>query len=114
GMGAARYVNGRREMNTRSLGGYIQRAMAGEPVTFQVEELAPEKRARETIVVQLRRVEGIQRAAFRAQTGFDVAALAGAALARYEELGLLRDDGESVALTRQGKYVADAVMEGLL
>jgi oxygen-independent coproporphyrinogen-3 oxidase len=114
GMGAARYVNGRREMNTRSLGGYIQRALAGEPTTFQVEELAAEDRARETMVVQLRRVEGIHRASFREQTGFDLDTLAGAALARYLELGLLREEADSVALTRQGKYVADAVMQGLL
>jgi oxygen-independent coproporphyrinogen-3 oxidase len=114
GMGAARYVNGWREMNTRSLAGYIQRALAGEPTTFQAEELAPEERARETTVVQLRRAEGIQRAAFREQTGYDLDALAGVALGRFVELGLLRDDGESVALTRQGKYVADAVMQGLL
>src|SRR5207248_2600028 len=64
GMGAARYVNGRREMNTRSLAGYIQRALAGEPTTFQAEELTSEERARETMVVQLRRVEGIDREAF--------------------------------------------------
>jgi oxygen-independent coproporphyrinogen-3 oxidase len=114
GMGAARYVNGRREMNTRSLAGYIQKALAGEPTTFQAEELTPEERARETMVVQLRRVEGIDREAFLAQTGFDLDVLSGAAIARYVDLGLLRDDGASVALTRRGKYVADAVMQGLL
>jgi oxygen-independent coproporphyrinogen III oxidase len=114
GMGAARYVNGRREMNTRSLAGYIQRAQAGEPATFQAEELTPEERARETMVVQLRRVEGIQRAAFREQTSFDLDVLAGATIARFGDLGLLCDDGDSVALTRRGKYVADAVMQGLL
>jgi oxygen-independent coproporphyrinogen III oxidase len=114
GMGAARYVNGRRETNTRNLAGYLRRALAGEPATFQSEELAPAERARETIVVQLRRVEGIARAAFRTQTGFDLDALAGPALVRYVELGLLCDDGESVVLTRQGKYVADAVMQSLL
>src|SRR5208282_6244039 len=59
GMGAARYVNGRREINTRDLRGYIRRALAGEPTAFQSEVLGLEERARETLALQLRRVDGI-------------------------------------------------------
>src|SRR5438132_8798559 len=114
GMGAARYINGRREMNTRNLKAYIQRALSGEATTFQSEELSPEERARETMALQLRRKEGIGRTAFRAQTGYDLDVLAGPAIARHIELGLLGDDGGSVYLTRRGKYVADALIERLL
>jgi oxygen-independent coproporphyrinogen-3 oxidase len=114
GMGAARYVRGRREINTRDLQGYIRRVLSGEPATFQSEELPPEERARETMAVQLRRAEGIDRTAFRVQTDFDLDALAGEAIGRHVELGLLADDGRRVFLTRQGKYVADAVIERLL
>ncbi len=114
GMGAARYVLGRRELNARDLDTYLRRALGGEPATFQSEELPPEERARETMAVQLRRADGIDRAAFRAQTGFDLDAVAGPALARHVELGLLDDDGQRVYLTRRGKYVADAVIERLL
>ena len=45
GMGAARYIRGRRELNTRNLKTYIRRALSGEPATFQSEELPPEERA---------------------------------------------------------------------
>jgi oxygen-independent coproporphyrinogen-3 oxidase len=114
GMGAARYVLGRRELNTRDLRGYVRRVLAGEPATFQSEELGPAERAKETMALQLRRSEGIVRPAFRAQTGFDLDALAGEALARHAEQGLLDDDGVRVRLTRRGQYVADAVIEGLL
>src|SRR5207248_7756694 len=38
GMGAARYVMGRRELNTRDLRGYVRKALSGEPATFQSEE----------------------------------------------------------------------------
>src|SRR5205085_467650 len=48
GMGAARYVRGRRELNTRNLRAYVRRALSGEPTAFQSEELPPEERARET------------------------------------------------------------------
>ncbi len=114
GMGAARYVQGRRELNTRDLKTYIRRCLSGEAPTFQSEELPPEERARETMAVQLRRREGIGRGPFHVQTGYDLDALAGEVIARHVELGLLVDDGQRVCLTRAGKYVADAVIERLL
>jgi oxygen-independent coproporphyrinogen-3 oxidase len=114
GLGAARYVLGRREVNTRDLAGYIARASRGESVTQQGEELPPEERARETMAVQFRRCDGIDRAAFRVQTGFDLDAVAGPALPALVELGLLIDDGARVFLSREGKFVADGIIERLL
>ncbi len=113
GLGAARYVGGSREVNTRDLSGYIRRALAGESVTQEAEQLPPEERARETMAVQLRRCEGIDRVAFHAQTGFALDAVADR-LSQVVELGLLADDGRWVRLTRAGKYVADGVIERLL
>jgi oxygen-independent coproporphyrinogen-3 oxidase len=114
GMGAARYLLGRRELNTRSLEAYLRRVGSGRPATFQSEQLPPPERARETMAVQLRRSDGIDRRGFRAQTGLELDAVAGPALGRHVELGLLDDNGLRVCLTRQGKYVADAVIERLL
>jgi oxygen-independent coproporphyrinogen-3 oxidase len=114
GIGAARYVLGRRELNARSLQGYLKRALAGEPTIIQSECLEPFERARETMAIQLRRSEGIVRRAFQAQTGYEVDAIVGPPLARHVALGLLHDDGESVRLTRAGKFVADTVIRDLL
>ena len=114
GMGAARYVNGRRELNTRDLHGYIKRALSGESVTLQSEVLQPEDRARETMAIQLRRAQGIGRLAFQKQTGYQLDALAGAAITRLVELGLLHDDTQTVRLTRPGKAVSDAVVGELM
>jgi oxygen-independent coproporphyrinogen III oxidase len=111
GMGAARYIEGRRELNTRDLSTYLKRIAAGQSATFQSEMLEPEDRARETIAVQLRRAEGVDRPAFTNQTGFEIDALAGAAIQQLVDRGLLHDDGCRVCLTRQGKYVADSVIE---
>jgi oxygen-independent coproporphyrinogen-3 oxidase len=113
GLGAARYVDGRREVNTRDLSTYIRRLLAGEPATQQSEKLSPWERARETMAVQLRRAEGIVRAAFAEQTGHTLDEVAGAKLGPMVEQGLL-DDGASVRLSRRGKYVADGVIERLL
>jgi oxygen-independent coproporphyrinogen III oxidase len=114
GMGAARYVNGKRELNTRELRGYIRRCLAGESAVFQAEALEAEERGRETLAIQLRRSEGVQRLAFLKQTGLQLDALAGNSIARHVSLGLLSDDGECVRLTRQGKYVADGVIRDLI
>jgi oxygen-independent coproporphyrinogen-3 oxidase len=114
GVGAASYVHGIRRLNTRDLSAYIRRAVAAEPTHFQSEELPPRDRALETAVVQLRRAAGIDRTAFREQTGFVLDDLVHAALANLLELGLLTDDGRRVSLTRQGKCVADAVIQQVM
>jgi oxygen-independent coproporphyrinogen-3 oxidase len=114
GVGATRYVRGRRELNTRSLPEYLRRALAGEPAAFQSEELEPFERARETMAVQLRRSDGIDRAGFRRQTGFDLDAVAGRAVAQQVAAGYLSDEGGRVRLTREGKCVADGLVELLL
>jgi oxygen-independent coproporphyrinogen-3 oxidase len=101
-------------LNTRDLRTYIRKALARESPAFQAEVLPPEERARETMAMQLRRADGIDRLRFRDQTGFDLDDLAGPAISRHVELGLLHDGGASVRLTRQGKYVADSVITGLL
>ena len=86
----------------------------GESVTMQSETLEPEDRARETMAIQLRRAQGINRASFHQQTGYELDALAGAAIARLIGLGLLGDDSQSVRLTRRGKSVADTVIRELM
>lgn len=114
GVGAARYVDGVRQLNTRDTKTYIRKLLAGEPPTFQSERLGPRDRAFETIGTQLRRADGIQRARFREQTGFDLDGLVGPAVANLAAGGLLTDDGRSVRLTRRGFCVADAVVEELM
>lgn len=109
GLGAARYVDGKREVNVRNLKDYLKRVLTGESATFQSEELNPEERARETAVIQIRRSDGICRESFRHQTGYSVDTLLAAKIRHQVELGILDDDGESVRLTRSGKCVADAI-----
>jgi len=110
GVGAARYVLRRRELNRRSTDDYIRRILSGEPATWQSEELSPEETARETAAVQLRRSSGIARDRFLIQTDYDLDAIACGRIAGYVVEGLLIDDGESIRLTRRGRCVADAVV----
>jgi len=114
GVGAASYVGGERKHNVRATEAYIQRALAGRPTHFQVETLPPRQRALETIGVQLRRAEGIERRAFHEQTGFEINELIGRAIQRNLKLELLSGDELGVRLTRRGKCVADAIITDLL
>jgi oxygen-independent coproporphyrinogen-3 oxidase len=114
GLGAARYVDGRREVNARSLDEYLTKCLAGASPLQQSEALSPEDRARETAMLNLRRAEGIHRPTFHEQTGFALDELAGAAVRTNVAAGLLADDGERVSLTREGKFLADGVIQDFL
>jgi oxygen-independent coproporphyrinogen-3 oxidase len=114
GMGAARYVNFSRELNTRELSTYIRKLFAGESATFQSETLKPEERARESLAIQMRRSEGITRGRFAEQTGFEVDELVGHVIQQQVGLGLVEDDGSRICLTRSGKCVADSLVEQFL
>jgi oxygen-independent coproporphyrinogen-3 oxidase len=111
GVGAARYLDGVRSVNTRDLQSYLRRIESNQPATGPTEVLDPEARARETAVLMLRRTAiGIDRADFQRRTGFDLDALAEAALARHVAGGLLEDDGDRVRFTREGLFLADTVL----
>ncbi len=110
GPGAARYLNGRRETNHRSFTTWLSRVQSGESPVGDVDELSPADRARETLVVGLRRMAGVERAAFRATSGFELDDIAGPAIARQCASGLLESAGSSIRLTREGKFLADSVI----
>ena len=115
GLGAARYLGGTRSSNTRDLPAYMKRIEAGEAATGPTETLEPEDRARETAVLMLRRtVQGLNRAEFAHQTGFEFDDLAGLALPKHLAGGLLEDDGSRVRFTRDGLFLADTVLCDLL
>lgn len=114
GPGAARYVDGVRETNHRSTTTWMRRLEAGESPVAEREELSSEEKARERLVFGLRRLEGVQREGFAAETGYTIETLAGAAIERFVSLGLLSSDELGVRLTRDGLLVSDAMWPELL
>ncbi len=115
GLGAARYLEGTRAVNTRDLPAYLRRVESGADPTGPSESLDPEARARETAVLMLRRTRlGIERSDFLARTGYGLDALASVALRRHTASGLLEDDAGRVRLTREGLFLADSVLSDLL
>jgi oxygen-independent coproporphyrinogen-3 oxidase len=114
GPGAARHVGGRRETNHRSTFTYLERVLGGRSPVAEAEQLPPEERARERLVFGLRRIEGVSRGEFERSMGFALDRLAGPAVARFVEQGLLADDGHTLRLTRAGLLVSDALWRELL
>jgi oxygen-independent coproporphyrinogen-3 oxidase len=114
GVGAAAYVQGTRTLNVRNTRDYIRKLFAGEPVAFQSERLNDSDRAVETMAVQLRRCEGIDRAEFQFQTGLPPDPLVAHRLPMLLAEGLIEDTGPAIRLTRKGRCVADGIIESLM
>ncbi len=110
GPSAARYLNGRRETNLRSVLGWLARLERNESPVADSEELEPDHRARERIYLGLRRTSGVSRQQFREQTGMELDAICGPAIQEQTRRGLLEDDGSRITLTREGRFVADRVV----
>jgi oxygen-independent coproporphyrinogen-3 oxidase len=109
GPGAARFVDGRREVNHRSVVTYIRKLEAGLSPVAEAEQLPPDAAARERLVFGLRRLEGVNAADFLAATGFSIDQLVGHALPRFLDWGFLEWSGGQLRLTRSGVLVSDAI-----
>ena len=109
GPGAARYINGVRESNHRSTTTWLARVLAGQSGIAMREELSPEARAREALVLGVRQIDGVLRDEFRHLTGFDLDQLAGRDISRQVAAGNVEDFCSGIRLTRAGWFFADQV-----
>ncbi len=114
GPGAARYINGRRETNHRSVTAWIKRVLANESPVGDSEQLDPEARARESIALALRRTDGLNRNQFQQRTGYELNNLAAAVIEKHVSGGLMEDNGSDIRLTREGRFLADMVVADFL
>lgn len=114
GPGAARYLEGRRETNHRSVTTWLRRVLEGRSPVGDSEELPPEDRAREALVLGLRRTAGIEIPRFREDTGFEVGALTANRLDTYRADGLIEETSDRLRITREGRFLADSIVVDLL
>ena len=78
------------------------------------ERLEPAAKARETLVMGLRRLAGWGRAEFRAATGCDYNELRGPEIARLAAQGLLTVEPDRIRLVDDALFVSDAVFAELV
>ncbi len=114
GPGAANLTEGVRRTNHRGVLGWLRRIEAGAPPWADEERLAPDDRARELVMLNLRRAAGVEREDFQRRTGRTIDALLGDDLLEQRRLGLVEVDERGVRLTREGRFVADGVMAAFL
>ena len=115
GPSAHGHVGGVRAANVRDLGRYCGELLDGSRLPREFEErLDPEPKAREALVMGLRRIEGVSRARFRDETGLDLDGLCGATIDRLVGQGVLERAGDRVRLTERGLFVSDGVFAELV
>ena len=107
GVGAVSTVAGRRWCNASGLEPYIRASLERRDPPRTGEDVDRDTRRRERWMLGLRLQEGL------------AALLAGPpdhpeALERLERAGLLRQDGERVALTREGRFVENLILHRLM
>jgi oxygen-independent coproporphyrinogen-3 oxidase len=110
GPGAASYLDGVRRMNHRSVTTWLKRVRAGESPEMDREELTPELLAREAVMLGLRQIKGIDLTEFEARFGCTIQSLAPEAWKRFLDSGLLEVRSNRVALSAEGKFLADSVV----
>ena len=114
GPGAATYLSRRRRTNVRDVRRYVELVESGTDPAVESETLGVEARARETLVMGLRMLEGVDETEFARRTGFRLETLADEEMRRLSEEGFLAREGGRVRLSERGLEVADSVLAELV
>ena len=107
GIGAVSTIDGLRRRNSAKLGRYLEALGAGRVPQRELEPLDADVRARERVMLGLRLDEPLSLAGIRH-------ALDPAGLARVEQLGLAKESGGALTLTRRGRFLGGGVTAELL
>lgn len=114
GPGAARYLDGVRSTNCRSVVRWLNSWRAGQPCEEDRETLTLEEKAREAIMLALRRMRGLHVPQFEARFSVSLMELSADAIADNLGAGLLEQDGDYLRLTQKGLLIADTVVSDFL
>lgn len=115
GPGAARFVDGRREVNHRSTTTYLRRMESAESPTAEQEAITPEQYARERAAFGIRMIDGIDLEVLESETGVPLSVICRDAINRSLGEGLLLKPAPSwIKLSERGILFADTVASWLL
>lgn len=115
GPGAARFVDGKREVNHRSTTTYLRRMESAESPTAERETITREQYARERAAFGVRMIKGIDLDVLKSETGVSIADICRAAITQSVDEGLVLQQSPSwIKLTERGILFADTVAARLL
>lgn len=109
GPSASSHVAGRRYKNLPDLKGWQALLAAGESPIVEEEQLPPEAKARESLMLALRQKTGITASELKQRTGFDLVQLLGGAIQGWIDHEYMEWSGEHLRLTRAGMLASDAL-----
>ena len=114
GPSAAGLIDELRYRNVADIAAYLKAVEGGHSPRESEECLPPERRMRETAMLELRLVEGLDRARFRRRYAIDPVELFSSTIRRHVADGLLNVDERGIRLTRRGRMLGDRVMADFL
>lgn len=113
GPSAAGFLDGARYKNVSDIGSYIRSVDERGHAVSESEPVRGRTLAGETVMMQLRLNEGIDVAGLIRRTGIDLRKVCKMSLGTFVEKGLVHDSGDRLALTSEGRLVADAIISDL-
>ncbi len=115
GPGAARFVEGRREVNHRSTTTYLRRMESGDSPTAEREAITREQYARERAAFGIRMIDGVDLEVLESETGVPLAELCGDVINQSISEGLLvKPLPNWIRLSDRGILFADTIASRLL
>lgn len=110
GPSAVGYSGGGRYRNVPDVARYVQMIDQRGSAVIETERVTGRRLAAETAMLQLRLVEGLDTAKFQTRTGSDPRVAFAGAIERCRALGLLRVTPTHIALTNDGRLLADSII----
>jgi len=114
GPGAAKFVDGKREVNHRSPTTYIRKLLSGASPIAESESISAAQWACERAAFGVRMIQGVDFDMIKSETGVDVQRVREQAIARCVQHGWLQVTGSHHQLTAAGILMADTVAAELL
>ncbi len=109
GPGAARFIDGIRQINHSSTMQYMKRIEAGQLPVVETCQFSPLEAAAEGLAIAVRQVDGVSKSGFLDQFGVSIDDVLGEVKATLMEHALANEDSERFRLTRQGMMVCDRI-----
>lgn len=113
GPSAVGYVDGVRYRNAPNIDAYVRRMESDGHAVIEQERIETDALAIETLMLQMRLIEGVDLDVFYRRTGVDLRSRAAGAIGMLIEQGLIAADDRRLKLTTSGLLVADAVIAEL-
>ncbi|PZG38506.1 coproporphyrinogen III oxidase [Listeria ivanovii] len=114
GAGAHGYIGNTRYSNFGPIKKYMEPLQENKLPVFQQKELTLKEKMEEEMFLGLRKVNGVDKTAFRQKFGQDLEAAFSKAIQKTTAKGWLENNGENVALTRNGRFLGNNVFQEFL